>query len=56
MEIWTVEPCQGGWAVVNEGGEFVRSLTNKIVAEDWLAFKQEAAEMNALASYTTVEE
>ena len=52
MEIWTVEPCKDGWAVVDEDGECICIFANEAAAQDWLAFKQEEAEMNALASYT----
>jgi hypothetical protein len=52
MEIWTVEPCKDGWAVVNDDGECIRSFPTDEGATDWLALKQEETEMNALASYT----
>jgi hypothetical protein len=52
MEIWAVESCKDGWAVVNEDGECIRVFPEQQAAEDWLALKQEEAEMNALASYT----
>jgi hypothetical protein len=52
MEIWTGEPCKGGWAVVNEDGECIRCFDGRQEAEDWLDLRQEEAETNALASYT----